>query len=462
MFEFVPSWIASYGAPLLGGAVLLAVVAFFLSPLGRRFSRFARQLVPGMSATEAAPEPADHRPTRPSIAVLPFKNNSGEPAQDFLADGFTEDVITTLSFASSFDVIARNSTFAFKGQNKDVREVGQSLGAAYVVEGSLRTVGENVRVTVQVNDTTTGRQIWAEKFDQPMTSFFDLQDDVVNTITCQIGPEIERAEIAHSHHLATEDLNAWTLVRRASVILNSERYTGSNLNRVVDLAHKAIERDAGYAEAHGVLSRAHALAVLFGESSNKEADIRTAETSFRRMRDLAPNDADTFFTQGQLALAKDEIETALTALKGAYKRNPNNVMVLSILGLTATRLGYGQDGIDLIERALRLSPQDPARHMLHFALANAALSVGDRDTALYHAKQSVDLFDEFPASLAIYAGALHEFGRDEEARAQIDRIRAVSPGTTRADIISGARWTAGLSDEQAESFDAFLLDAGVR
>ena len=274
-------------------------------------------------------------------------------------------------------------------------------------------------------------------------------------------PEIERVEHSRDKHLPTDDLGAWALVRRASTIFNSERNNRENLDKVIEFAKKAIELDRDYSEAYGLLSRAYSVAVIYAETTDKESDIRAAEAAYQRMRELAPNHADTFFTQGQLALAKEDSELALAALKGAYERNPNNVLVLSILGLTAARLGYAQDGVDLIERALELSPHDPARHMHHFALANAALSVGDLEKALAHAKQSVDLFGDFPGSLATYACVLREVGRESEARAQIDKIRTISPGTTRKEITTGAQWIGGLSDERLEAFDRLLSDAGL-
>ena len=462
MFEYILNWIRDNGPLLSGVAALIAIVGVFVSPLGRGIRHVARRFG-GSSKENGDPETAV--PTarrRPSVAVMPFKNTSGETDQDYLADGLTEDIITTLSYGPSFDVIARNSTFAFKGQASDIRDVGAHLGATYVVEGSMRTLGDNVRVTVQVNDTDTGAQIWAEKFDRPMSAFLDLQDDVVKAIACQIVPEIERMEYARDKHLSTDDLGAWALVRRASVIFDGERNTRENLNRVIEYARKAIDLDPNYPEAYGLLSRAYAVAVTFNETDNKERDLQAAADAFQKMRSLAPNHADTYFTQGQLALATDQLESALTAFKNAYDRNPNNVRVLSVLGLTASRLGYAQDGIDLIERALELSPQDPARHMHHFALANAAMSNGDTQKALAHAKKSVDLFDEFPGSLATYAAILHELGQDEEAHAQIERMRMVSPGTTREELIRGAERLAGLEDQQAEQFEVFLRNAGVQ
>ncbi len=462
MFEYIVNWITDNGPLLSGLAALIAIVGVFVSPIGRGIRHVARRLA------SSSTENSDHEtaaPTvrhRPSVAVMPFKNTSGDADQDYLADGLTEDIITTLSYGPSFDVIARNSTFAFKGQAADIRGVGAHLGATYVVEGSMRTLGDNVRVTVQVNDADTGAQIWAEKFDRPMSAFLDIQDDVVEAIACQIVPEIERMEYARDKHLATEDLGAWALVRRASVIFEGERNTRDNLNRVIEYAQKAIDLDPNYPEAYGLLSRAYAVAVVLNETDNKERDLQAAADAFQKMRSLAPNNADTFYTQGQLALATDQLETALTAFKNAYDRNPNNVRILSVLGLTASRLGYAQDGIDLIERALELSPRDPARHMHHFALANAAMSIGDTQKALAHAKKSVDLFDEFPGSLATYAAVLHELGREDEARAQIDRMRTVSPGTTRQELIRGAERLAGLEDQQAERYDAFLRAAGVQ
>lgn len=460
MFEFLADWIRSNTQLLSGLAALIALVGVIASPLGRGTRiLFRHYFLPAPDSPEEKERPVEKR-ARPTVAVMPFKNNSGDPAQDYLADGFSEDVITTLSYTSGFDVIARNSTFAYKGHATDIREIGTNLGADYIVEGSLRTLGEVVRVTVQVSDSENGSHIWAEKFDRPLRSFLDLQDEVVETIACQVGPEIERSEVSRTNHLTTQDLGAWALVRRASVIFNSERNTRANLDRVIEFSMKAIEIDDQYTEAYGLLSRAYSVAVIFDETEDQEQDIGHAEQAYARMRELAPNHADTFFTQGQLALATNQIQAALAAFKGAYERNPNNVLVLSMLGLTAARLGYAHDGIELIERALRLSPRDPTRHLHHFALANASLSIGDYDKALAHAKHSVDLANDFPAGLATYAGALQQVGREDEARAQIVRIKEVSPGTTRSELLSGAQAIGGLSADDILSFEALLQQVG--
>ncbi len=460
MFEYLVQLISSNAQLLSGIAALIGIIGVVVSPIGSGLRMLLRRNLRQSNSHSVEQAVTMPRRARPSVAVMPFKNTSGDVAQDYLADGLTEDIITTLSYASAFDVIARNSTFAYKNQTADVREVGAHLGATYVVEGSLRTVAENVRVTVQVNDAETGSQIWAEKFERRLASFLEIQDDVVNAIACQICPEIERVEQARDKHLPTGDLGAWALVRRASTIFNSERNNRENLNRVIEFSKKAIALDPNYSEAYGFLSRAYSVAVIYAETEDSEADLLAAEEAYQRIRELAPNYADTFFTQGQLALAKGDPELALTAFKGAYERNPNNVLVLSILGLTAARLGYAQDGIDLIERALQLSPHDPSRHMHHFALANAAMSVGDTRKALSHAKQCVDLFGDFPAGLATYASVLLAMGRDDEARVQLDRIRQVSPGTTRQEMTSGAQWIGGLSEERLEDFDRLLRESG--
>lgn len=409
-------------------------------------------------ADPASPMPAFDRPT---IAVLPLNNMSGDPDQDYLADGLTEDIITLMSRTPGFNVIARNSTFVYKGQNVDVRALGREMGVRYVVEGSLRKVGERLRVTVQLIEAESASHIWAEKYDRPLDEFFDLQDEVTQAIVAQIQPQLKNAEIARHEHLSTDDLGAWALIRRASHMFTTQRNTRKNMNIIIELAKKAIELDPTYAEAYGILSRAHSVKVMFREAEDSDEELKLARQALDEMRRLAPNDAQTFHALGQFASASSDTQRALGAYEEAYTRNPNEVSTLAALGLALARLGRVDEGLEKIERAIELSPQDPGRYSYHFYAAMASLIGRQMEQALDHARQSVELFDEFPGSLSIYAGTLAFFGRRDEAKAMLERLHEVGPGMTRDDILNGVLKSAALDGNMIEAFGNLLDEVGI-
>ena len=198
----IAEWIVENEGLLSGIAALLVVGGVLISPFGASFRSVIAKFAPSLFSDDATIEgrsvltPNDTQTTanvgrvRPSIAILPLNNMSGDSAQEYLADGLTEDLITLVSRLDGFDVIARNSTFAYKGQHPDIREVGRTLGASYVVEGSLRRVGDQLRVTVQLIDALDGNHVWAEKYDRPIDDFFDVQDEVVAAIAAQLHPQL--------------------------------------------------------------------------------------------------------------------------------------------------------------------------------------------------------------------------------------------------------------------------------
>ena len=258
-----------------------------------------------IAETENGDGPALSGRQRPSIAILPLNNMSGDAAQEYLADGLTEDLITLVSRLDGFDVIARNSTFAYKGQHPDIREVGRTLGASYVVEGSIRRVGNQLRVTVQLIDAADGNHVWAEKYDRPTDEFFDLQDEVVAAIAAQLHPQLNTAAIARHLDHSENLLRAWALTRQAFTILRSERNNKVNLDRAIALCEEALKLAPDYTDAYGALARAHAIACYYAETDDSDGSIQRAQEAIAILRRLAPNEAVTFHAIAQLALATD-------------------------------------------------------------------------------------------------------------------------------------------------------------
>lgn len=468
----IANWIVENEGLLSGLAAMIVVGGVILSPFGSSIrTLFGRQRpsndeiqgnpsnVAEPTAVASARLPERNR-QRPSIAILPLNNMSGDASQEYLADGLTEDLITLVSRVVGFDVIARNSTFAYKGQHPDIREVGERLGASYVVEGSLRQMGNSLRVTVQLIDAENGNHIWAEKYDRPLEEFFDLQDEVVASIAAQLVPQLDTAAIARHLDHSSDTLKAWALTRRAYTILRSERNNRENLERAIDLSEQALAIDPNYADAYGTMARAHSISYYFGETEDKENSKIRAEQAIATLRRLAPNDAVTYHAIGQFALATEGSEKAVPPLEEAVKRNPSDVLVLATLGYHLVQIGRVEEGLSMLQRALDLSPHDPGRHRLHFLMAMASVSQENYDRAYEHARASVELFDQFPAALALYAALLFARGEKEASKQQLTRLRIVNPNMKRDTILQRMGDSFGLKIEQEQIFNQLLDEAG--
>ncbi len=468
----ITNWIVENEGLLSGIAALIVVGGVLISPFGASFRSVVAKHAPflfnddnpladssGLESTNENGSALSNR-QRPAIAILPLNNMSGDAAQDYLADGLTEDLITLVSRLDGFDVIARNSTFAYKGQHPDIREVGRTLGASYVVEGSIRRIGNQIRVTVQLIDAADGNHVWAEKYDRPVDEFFDLQDEVVAAIAAQLHPQLNTAAIARHLEHSEGLLKAWALTRQAFSILRSERNNKINLDRAIALCEQALDLAPDYTDAYGALARAHAIACYYAETDDGEKSIERAQEAIAILRRLAPNEAVTFHAIAQLALATDGSAKAVPAFEEAAKRNPNDVLLLASLGYHLVHCGRGEEGIAKLQRALDLSPHDPGRHRLHFLMAMALLNENEISEALGHARASVELFDEFPAALALYAGLLFAQDHKEEAKQQLARLRSLSPNITREILAQRIGYNMGLKIEHEASFNRLLDEAG--
>jgi len=483
----IVAWLREHNDVLSALAALIAVVVVFFSPIGAVFRAFFRQrrgedppaAVPAHAAPQPVPTPAPVEPQsepsepvdpeppvtvqeseRPTVAVLPLTNLSDDPDQEYLADGLAEDIITRMSRTPGFDVIARNSTFAYKNQSPDIREIGRNLGARYVVEGSLRKMGDRLRVTIQLIDASTGAHIWAENYDRSVSEFFDLQDDVTEAICVQLHPQINQAEIVRHQDRDTEDLGAWALIREAEQRLVTKRSNRPNLEIVRQMAEKAIEIDPNYGEAYGVLSRSYSTAIVFGETDDPETARVKAEEAISKMREIAPNDPEAFHARGHLAQAVGDRERAVRFFEQSYERNPNNIRVLGLLGLNLARIGRQEDGIEKLMRALELSPQDPGKHMIHFMLAVAYVENDDMEAALYHVQNSIEIFDQFSAARGLCMRLLYLAGRKEEAKEEMRAIRHLSPGATRENFLNNFSEGDAFTDDQVAELVDMMDEIG--
>jgi TolB-like protein/Flp pilus assembly protein TadD len=294
-------------------------------------------------------------PDRPSIAVLPFQNMSGDPEQEYFGDGIAEDIITALSKLRGFFVIARNSTFAYKGKSPDIRQIARELGVRYVLEGSVRKGGDRLRVTGQLIDATSGNHIWAERYDRPTAEIFALQDEITASVVVAIEPQIYAAEGLRLRSKSPESLDAWGCVVRAMPYIWT--WVIQDEDTGINLLKRAIELDPGYARARSLLAWAFATRVVSGKLEFEQG-IFDALTLAQRAIDLDPDDPWAHFAAGYVYAFSRRLGPAVEELNEALQRNPNFAFARTILACAYGYAGLSEDGVGQLELARRLSPRD--------------------------------------------------------------------------------------------------------
>ena len=294
---------------------------------------------------------------RPAVAVLPFVNMSGDPEQEYFADGLAEDIITALSHWRSFPVIARNSTFAYKGQSVDVRKVATELGARYVLEGSVRRGGERVRISAQLIDAMTGHHVWAEKFDRTLEDIFGLQDEITQRIAAIVAPELERAEQKRLATKRTQNLSAWeTYLRGMSCI---HELTKEGIARAREMFSHAIELDPTYSDAFTGLAFTHHRDIHLQIAEDPEKSRREVLAAARRAVVHDPASSNAYVILGIAYQHAKQYDQAIEETKTAVSLNPSNALAYISRGVSLSLAGRPQEGIPHLERSLELSPQDP-------------------------------------------------------------------------------------------------------
>lgn len=316
---------------------------------------------------------------RPSIAILPFDNLSGDPDQEFFSDGITEDIITALSKYRSFFVTARNSTFSFKGKTPSIRQVAEEFGVRYVMEGSVRRAGGRVRISCQLSDAQSGIQLWAERYDREVNDIFAVQDEITEAIVGAVAPEIGNAEETRATKVPTDDLDAWDLHQRG--MWHLWRYTRDDGAKAVKYFEQALERDPQLSSAYAGLSLSLSHHALMGWSKSAREPLEKA----RHFAELAvkgdTRDAFAHYCLGRVLTLFGEHEAALSELNIARDLNPNFALTHFGLGFTLIWIGRTSDGIPMIERAIRQSPNDPIRWSFEMMMGTALWREGRYEEA---------------------------------------------------------------------------------
>lgn len=356
-----------------------------------------------LSAERPALAQALTLPDKPSIAVLPFQNMSSDPEQDYFADGIVEDIITALSRYHGLFVIARNSSFAYKGQAVDIKRVGRELGVRYVLEGSVRKIPGRVRVTGQLIDASTGAHLWADRFDGAMEDIFDLQDDITLKVVGAIAPKLENAEIDRSMRKPTENLDGYDYHLRA--MANFHKAGREDIKEAIRLFHKATEFDEGYSSAYGMAAWCYARRKLNGWTDDQSAETLDAERLVKRAIECGSNDAVALASSGiAIGYMFGDFERAMSLLDRAQELNPNLAMAFHLSGWIRCFVGNPDLAITHLERAVRLSPLDPQRPGMLAAIAAAHFAAGRFDVAASLAnKAMLEQSDNFIASLVAAA-----------------------------------------------------------
>jgi TolB-like protein len=298
-------------------------------------------------------------PDKPSIAVLPFQNMSGDPEQEYFADGMVEDIITELSRFRALFVIARNSTFTYKGKAVDVRQVARELGVRYVVEGSIRKAGNSVRVTAQLIDAVTGNHLWAERYDRSLEDVFAVQEEVTRSIVAAVAPSVELAETAQARHASPND-DAVQLTWRAQGLTNEALQKGqpSLMQEGIAAAQQAVAADPASLSAHGVLAWSHCWRHLWRWGPEPEKALDAAWSAVERMLRIDALDYRTLQQCGLVRVMRGEQERGIADLRRAIEINPNSAGTLSLLAWAEATAGFGEEAKAHALLALRLSPRD--------------------------------------------------------------------------------------------------------
>jgi TolB-like protein/DNA-binding winged helix-turn-helix (wHTH) protein/pimeloyl-ACP methyl ester carboxylesterase len=380
---------------------------------------------PAPNGSKTLPRPATLLPLeRPAIAVLPFVNMSDEPEQEYFSDGISEDIITALSRLRRFFVVARNSSFSYKGRSVHLKQIAAELGVGYIVEGSVRKSGDCVRTTAQLSDVATGSQIWGERYDRRLADMFAVQDEITDAVVAAIEPQVYAAEHFRNARKPPECLAAWDLVMRA--LSHFWRMTRDDNAAAQALLEKAVALIPDYAQANAVLAVSHTFGAYMGWEDGTSATPIAERTALAAIR------ADAEDPWAHLALANTaaylgRLDDALAAFEQALRLNPNFSLALGSYGLVLTWVGRLKEGGDAARSALLLSPRDPFAAIYNGVIAYNAFILRDYDEAMRAARASIRQRSDFAGGLRVFIAAAAMKGEIDVAKTALKDLQRVHP-----------------------------------
>jgi TolB-like protein len=433
-------WLSAIRTWLSDNEAAISAVAAMIVIGGVVFAGF-RWLVSRRSqpAREIKPEedPLLALPTGPVVAVLPFENLSRDPDQDYFSDGLTDDIITALSHFKDLFVIARNSTFRYKGQAVDVRQLKKELGARYVLEGSVQKAGETLRVTAQLLDARDGTHLWAESYDRELSasSIFAVQDEITEQVVATIGGNfgvISRARLAEIKEKPTDSLDAYEYVLQVAAYYRGGLFASEHA-RLRDGLERAVESDPGYAEAWACLS----LIYLDEDRLNYNPRPDPLDRALEAARKAVAADPTSQRAHQVLAIMhfhRQELDAFFAEAESAIAFNPNSAVTLASLGMRFHQAG-DERGIALVKKAMKLDPFLPT--IFHFPMVEYHFGRGEYEEALAAARK-INLPGFFWTQMYL-AGVYAELGRDREARSAVEELLRLHPGFTTATLTEESR-----------------------
>lgn len=390
---------------------------------------------------------------RTALAVLPFDNMSGDAEQEYFSDGISEDIITALSRIRGLRVIARNSTFAYKGEAKDIRLIATELDARYVLEGSVRKSGNHVRISAQLIDATNGQHIWAERYDRELHDIFQVQDDITANIINRTAPELMRVEGERVRQREPAQLDAWDIFLQARGAYNEASKAG--FERAERLCRQAMKDDPNYAPAFTLLSNVQYQLLVFGYR-------RSSSEAWQEMLDNAEAatrlDPDEILWYANILGNTGQFERALGFAKRALRLNPGYAPAHSVLGNAFYRDGQYEASVAEFETGLSLSPNNPDNYQSATLLGFCHYCLRNFDAALSWADEALRMAPTFSQSYSLRAASLAQLGRIDEAKAAVDKYQEAVPDTTASRV---ARSNRLRNQQDMEHFRQGLIKAGM-
>jgi adenylate cyclase len=393
-----------------------------------------REATPARVADAESPPPL---PDKPSIAVLPFENMSGDPEQEYFADGIVEDIITALSRFKSLFVIARNSSFTYKGKTVDIKQVGRELGVRYVLEGSIRRAGKRVRITGQLIEATSGTHVWAGRFDREIEDVFALQDELAQAVVSAVEPNLRSAEIARKKTVPSENLAAYDLYLRA--LSELDPITKDGLERAEELLRRAIQLDPHYSDAWAALADALGRQIVGDWKTVGELASEAKQAALRAVK-LDPENGEALGVAAwALATFGGPLDQAADFARRAVMVHPNSAVVRAHCGWAWVFSGEFDEALANLEAGRRMDPLDPRFHMPQNAMAAAYFFQRNFQKALELARGVLARVPTHPVSLRFIAASLVHLGKPDEAHAAIQKLLQAYPDFTISRVKSHFR-----------------------
>jgi len=374
-------------------------------------------------------------PDKPSIAVLPFQNMSGDPEQEYFADGMVEEIITALSRFKSLFVIARNSSFTYKDKAVDIKKVGRELGVRYVLEGSVRKASGKVRITGQLIDAVSGVHIWADRFERDLTDVFALQDEGTVAVVSAIEPKLRQTEIATAMRRRPENLTAYDLFLRAM----QQFYLSSRegLAETMRLAHRALELDPRFGLVAALAGTGHMQNVVWGHAVDPQFDRKEAVRLLRLALNIDDGDPDTIALAALTsAFMVGDSESEIEMADRAVALNPNSFRAWSSRGHVYRIAGLPEEAVQSFQRAIRMSPIDPLLHRTVTGMGVAFIELRRFDEAIVAGKRAQRQNPFFSIAYRCLASAFAHLGRDAEAREAAARVLETDPAFAISALIA--------------------------